>query len=226
MTSLHPSRDPRLVRAERLSDAIVHVLGVTLAAIAVPVVVWLAVTWRGEAGVVAAVSVYAATLLAMLGCSALYNMSGEGRFTPLLRRLDHSAIYLKIAGSFTPLVALTGSAGAGFLAGLWAVALGGTSLKLISPDRLRWLGLTLYLGLAWVGVFFGRQILADVDPFVATLIAVAGVLYTVGVPVYLAKKLPFQTAIWHVFVLVATAVLFTAVCLEITRDPGAVLGTF
>lgn len=211
----HPS--PR-VRAERLSDAVVHVLGLSLAAIAVPVLVWMAVTWRGDAGTVAAVSVYCATLLAMLGCSALYNMSAEGRFTPLFKRLDHSAIYLKIAGSFTPLVALTGSAGVGFLAGLWAVALGGTSLKMIAPDRLRWLGLALYLGLAWVGVYFGREILADVDRPVAILIAVAGVLYTLGVPIFLAKRLPFQTAIWHAIVLIATGILFTAVCLEVTRD--------
>lgn len=218
------TRDPlkRFSRAERLSDAAVHLIGLALALAAVPVLVWLSIERRGEVAVVTAVAIYGATLLAMLGCSALYNMTRENRFTPVFRRLDHSAIYLKIAGSFTPLAAMTGGGGMAFLAGLWVVAIGGSSLKIIAPDRLRWLGLSLYLGMGWVGVWVGRDILAGLTPGAVALIATAGVLYTVGVLFFLWERLPFHTAIWHGFVVVASGLLYAAICLEVTRQSGPV----
>ena len=214
----------RFARAERLSDTAIHLVGLAFALAAVPVLVWLSVERRGDAAVVTAVTIYGTTLLAMLGCSALYNMTRENRFTPVFRRLDHSAIYLKIAGSFTPLAAMTGGGGMVFLAGLWAVAIGGSSLKIIAPDRLRWLGLSLYLGMGWVGVWFGRDILAGLTPGAVALIASAGVLYTVGVLFFLWERLPFHTAIWHGFVVIASGLLYAAMCLEVTRQFGPVPG--
>ncbi|SPJ23600.1 PAQR family membrane homeostasis protein TrhA [Palleronia abyssalis] len=207
----------RFARAERLSDAAVHIVGLSLALAAVPVLIWLSVERRGEVGVVMAVSVYGATLLGMLGCSALYNMTAENRLTPVFKRLDHSAIYLKIAGTFTPLVALTGGGGMALLASLWAVALGGSSLKIIAPHKLRWLGLALYLGMGWVGVWFGRDIFAGLTPGGVGLIVAGGLLYTVGVVFFLWERLPFNTAIWHVFVLVASSLFYAAMYVELIR---------
>ncbi|SFG82334.1 hemolysin III [Palleronia marisminoris] len=210
----------RYARAEQLSDAVVHMIGLACALAAVPVLVWLSVEWRGDVAVVTAVSIYGTTLVGMLGCSALYNMTREHRFTPVFRRLDHSAIYLKIAGSFTPLAAMTGGGGMAFLAGLWMVAIGGSSLKIIAPDRLRWLGLSLYLGMGWVGVWVGRDIIEGLTPGAVALIATAGVLYTVGVLFYLWERLPFHTAIWHGFVVIASGLIYAAMCVEVTRQLG------
>ena len=210
----------RYARAERLSDAVVHMIGLVFALAAVPVLVWLSVERRGDVAVVTAVAIYGTTLVGMLGCSALYNMTRENRLTPVFRRLDHSAIYLKIAGSFTPLAAMTGGGGMAFLAGLWMVAIGGSSLKIIAPDRLRWLGLSLYLGMGWVGVWVGRDILTGLTPRAVVLIASAGVLYTVGVLFYLWERLPFHTAIWHGFVVVASGLIYAAMCVEVTRQLG------
>ncbi|WOI55754.1 PAQR family membrane homeostasis protein TrhA [Palleronia sp. LCG004] len=211
-------RYKKAYRIESRSDAIVHYAGLCLAALAVPALLVLAVDRRGDWMVVTAIGVYCATLLAMLGASAVYNITGQHRWTPVLKRLDHSAIYLKIAGSFTPLVALTGGAGVPFLVGLWGAALGGTSLKMLAPDRLRWLGLALYLGMGWVGVWAGGGVFSSLSPGAMWLIVIGGLLYTIGVAFFLWEALPYHTTIWHVFVLVATGLIYSAILVEVLRD--------
>ncbi len=200
---------------ERRSDTAVHVVGVSVATLAVPVLVWMTATWRGDSGLTAAVTVYGVCLLSMLTFSAIYNTFNSGPWTPVWRRLDHSAIFLKIAGTYTPLVALSGVAAGPLLAGLWGVALGGTSLKVMAPDRWRRVGLTLYLGMGWVGVWAGSEVLGALNPVALALIAAGGTLYTVGVAFYLWDTLPYHTAIWHVFVLVASALIYTAIAVEV-----------
>lgn len=208
---------PRFDRAERLSDAALHLLGLALALAAVPVLVFLCVTRRGDAGSVTAVVVYGLSLLAMLGCSAIYNMTAPGPMTPIYKRMDHTAIYIKIAGSYTPLVALTGAGGATLLLALWLAAAGGSSLKIVAPDRLRWLGLALYVGMGWFGVLIGQDLLHALTPGARTLVIVAGSLYTIGVPFFLWASLPFHRTIWHGFVFTASGVLYAAMCLEVVR---------
>ncbi len=109
-------------RAELLSDAVVHLAALLAALVAVPVLITLAAVWHGNAGTLTAVSVYGATLVAMIFCSLLYNHLPRPDWRDWLRRLDHSAIYLKIAGTYTPFAVLTG-AGTGLLAGSGAGAL-------------------------------------------------------------------------------------------------------
>jgi len=203
---------------ERRTDAAVHYIGLGLALAAVPTLIVLAVLRRGDAPTVTAVTVYGLSLVAMLGASAIYNITGRHRWTKVLKRLDHSAIYLKIAGSFTPLVALTGGAGAPFLAGLWGAALGGTSLKMLAPDRMRWLGLALYLGMGWVGMWLGWDVFTALSPAGMWLIALGGCLYTLGVVFFLWERLPYHTTIWHSFVLVASGLIYAAITVELLRE--------
>lgn len=212
---------PRLAKAEYLTDTVVHAVGVMLALGAVPILISLSVEHRGETGVTTAVTVYGATLVAMLVCSAVYNITGPHRFSLVFKRLDHTAIYLKIAGTFTPLVVMTGGAGAAYLSAIWVVALGGSSLKIIAPNSLRWLGLSLYLGLGWIGVFFGRDIFVAMTPGAVQAVMVGGLIYTAGVGFFLWERLPFHTAIWHVFVLIASGFLYAAMCIQITAVPEA-----
>jgi hemolysin III len=121
-------------RAEYLSDAAIHVLGIGFALIAGPALVAIAAIRIGDATTVTALTIYALTLLAMLTCSALYNMIRVPQWADRLRRLDQSAIYLKIAGTYTPFVILfPGSPG--FLAGIWAVAIAGASMIVFSAKR-------------------------------------------------------------------------------------------
>jgi hemolysin III len=145
-------------RAEYLSDAAIHVLGIGFALIAGPALVAIAAIRIGDATTVTALTIYAVTLLAMLTCSALYNMIRVPRWADRLRRLDQSAIYFKIAGTYTPFVVLfPGSPG--FLAGIWAVAIAGASLIVFSARRHTGVAIILYLGLGWAGYALGQPLM-------------------------------------------------------------------
>jgi hemolysin III len=204
-------------RAERFSDTVVHILGVFTVLIAVPVLIALTVRFGAGASAITAVSIYGATLIAMILFSALYNTVGHHRWTGVLRRLDHSAIYAKIAGTYTPLTLIPGTHGGYLLAGIWGAALAGMGLKAISPGRLRWLALTLYLGMGWAGLVMGGSFLSALSTPVLTLILIGGVLYTIGVVFYLVDRLPFHYTIWHVFVLAASLVFYAAVTVLVVQ---------
>ena len=201
-------------QAELMSDAFVHVAGLAAVAGAVPVLIVLAAILRGDAPAVVGASIYGATLILMILCSALYNMVRDPGWTWILRRLDHSAIYLKIAGTYTPFALISGQGGA-LTMGLWGAALCGVAMKLASPARFRWVALALYLGMGWAGVVAGQSMLAVLPAPVVVLMGVGGGLYTLGVVFYLWERLPYHNAIWHVFVLAATALFYAAVVMHV-----------
>ncbi len=204
-------------RAEMVSDATVHVTGVIAALVAAPVAVTLAVLWTGDGGTVTATLVYGLSLLAMLSCSALYNMVHRPELKDRLRRIDQSAIYLKIAGTYTPFAALAGSSAAMFLAGIWSAAVAGAAMILFGSERLRRPSLVLYLAIGWAGLVAGEPLFAALSSDTVTLIVTGGCLYTLGVVFFLMERMPFHYTIWHIFVLVATGVLYSAVLVEISH---------
>ncbi|EEW23904.1 PAQR family membrane homeostasis protein TrhA [Rhodobacter ferrooxidans] len=203
-------------RAERISDAAVHLSGLSMALLAVPVLITLAVIWRGDASAVSGVAVYGATLIAMILFSALCNMVAHPTWSMIFRRLDHSAIYWKIAGTFTAFVLISGQ-GALLLVGIWAAALCGTALRVLAPDRLRWLALGLYLAMGWIGTAVGWPMFASYSAPVLLLMAMGGGLYTIGTGFFLFDRLPFHTTIWHGFVLTATGMFYAAVILRLAE---------
>lgn len=209
-------------RAEVLSDAAVHAVGLLSALIAVPVLVTLAAVWFGDPTTVAAAAIYGLSLIAMFACSAVYNLAPVPPWKDFLRRVDQSAIYVKIAGSYTPFAVLTGTHAGFFLAGVWGTAVLGASLIILYPSRLKWASILLYLGLGWLGALIGAPMLAALSPAGFALIVAAGSLYTAGLLFFLWERLPFHNTIWHVFVLAASFVLYAAVLLELSgRAPGA-----
>lgn len=208
-------------RAEYLSDAVVHVSGLALALVAAPILVTLTAVWIGEAWAVTSIAVYAVTMVAMLLCSALYNMVEHRDWKEQLRRIDQSAIYLKIAGSYTPFVVFTGTQAVWFLAGIWTVAIAGASMIILSPARLRLVALALHLALGWAGVLFWGPALSGLSAVALILVVTAGVIYTVGVLFLMWERLPHHNTIWHVFVLVATCIVFAGVFVEMVRAAPA-----
>jgi hemolysin III len=150
----------------------------------------------------------------MILCSALYHTVQRPSLRGLLQRLDHSAIYLKIAGTYTPFTLMTGQ-GAMLLAGLWGAALTGLSLKMISPVRFRRVALALYLGMGWAGVLAGGALLGALPGPVIVLMIVGGALYTVGVVFFLWEGLRFHNTVWHFFVLAASLVFYAAVTVQV-----------
>ncbi|AXQ93400.1 hemolysin III family protein [Cereibacter azotoformans] len=207
-------------RAERLSDAAVHVSGIAAALCGVPVLIALTVLWRGDGMAVAGAAIYGVTLLLMIFCSAIYHMVPHPDWTALLRRLDHSAIYCKIAGTYSAFTLISGT-GLSLLAGIWVAALCGTALKLHSPEKYRWAALALYLGMGWVGVLLGWPIFAALTMPVLVLMAVGGILYTVGVFFFLFERLPFHNTIWHLFVLTASILFYAAVFTHVAGTAAA-----
>lgn len=217
---LQPGIRPAYSRAERLSDAMVHVIGLTLALFAVPFLLAWVILVHDETPVILAALVYGVTLLAMLGFSALYNMLDSARWQGLLQRLDHSGIYFKIAGTYTPLSLLAAAQPAGLLIGMWCTAAAGAALKLLAPHRFRWLSIALYLGMGWAVVVVDRQMLTALPPAVLACVVAGGLCYTCGVAFYIFDRLPFHFTIWHVFVLLGTAFFFGAVALMVQGPLG------
>lgn len=206
---------PRYTTSEYWVDAAVHLLGLMFVTIAGPVLVWF-VAARGEATTLIAISIYVASLLAMITASASYNMAPIGSLKQWLRRLDHSAIYIKIAGAYTPFAMLSLSGGSGYrlLIGVWIAAGSGVAVKLLWPRRFRVFTLSLYLVMGWAAAPIAGEVIENVQPETWMLVMISGCLYTVGVIFHLWERLPYHNAIWHCFVLVATALMYAAIALE------------
>ncbi len=207
-------------RAEYAADGWVHGIGMAAALIGAGMLFTAALERDGVAQA-AAVALYGATLVAMLACSAAYNLSRPSKVRPYLRRMDQAAIFLLIAGSYTPFTTqrLEGGWAVGMTALVWVLALAGVAGKLLT-DRLSekfWCG--VYIAFGWVAVIAAKPLWEGVPWTALTLLAVGGFIYTAGVALFLGKSLPFRRAIWHGFVVAAAGVHQAAVWL------GVVLAT-
>jgi hemolysin III len=196
---------------ERSADRWVHVVGLTGAALGGITLLGLSLG-VGRLGQAAAVGVYAACLLTMFLASAAYNLASARR-RPMLRRLDHAAIFLMIAGSYTPFTTqrLTGAWAWGMTISVWALALGAAAGKLFAPGLGKKLWIIVYLALGWIAVVAIKPLLADVSAVALILLLAGGLVYSLGVIIYLRKDLPFRRAIWHGFVTAAAATHFAAI---------------
>ena len=206
---------PVSVRSERIADNAVHVAGLIVGlAGSVALIVYVALV--GSGAEIAGAAVYAAATMLALSMSAAYHLAPSDAIRPWLRRLDHAAIYVKIAGTYTPLVVILGGIAAyGLLAAVWIMALAGAAAKLIFwrvPGRRSTL---LYIALGWLGLALAWPMYGAVPGEVLALMGAGGATYTAGAWVYGAQSLPFNTAIWHVMVLIATACFFVAVALGV-----------
>ncbi len=171
----------------------------------------VAVASTVSAGAVLATAVYSSTVLGMFGVSALYHRRNwpTAGSRQLMRRLDHSMIFLFIAGTYTPaaVLAMSPQTGAVVLAVVWTGALVGVALKLGWPRASRWLGVPIYLALGWVAVFVLPDLLAWAGAAALVLLLVGGTLYTVGAVGYALRRprgWP-QTFGYHEFFHAATA---------------------
>lgn len=198
---------------ERIADGSIHALGVIGALIgAVVLIVWT--VSFGNLGQTTAVAIYGAALIATFSASAIYHMTPVERFRPIFRRFDHAAIFLKIAGTYTPLVVMIGGFFAyGILAIVWALALFGIITRLFfwqTPGRF---GAVLYLCMGWLSVPLIGYMIPALPASATVLIIAGGLLYTCGVGFFIWESLRFSNAIWHGFVCVASACFYGAILL-------------
>ncbi|WFS10526.1 hemolysin III family protein [Methylobacterium sp. 391_Methyba4] len=206
---------------EIVADGVIQGLGVLLGFAGAVALVATAVTTHLGLGERAAVVVYAAALVLMLGVSALYNLYPVSPRKWLLRRADHALIYLMIAGTYTPLVALVGSGIRAYalLAIIWVVALIGIAVKLLLPGRFDRLSIGLYLLLGWSGLLAYESVIAALQPTALWLLGIGGALYSIGVIFHIWRTLPFQNAIWHGFVLAAAACHYGTIWASLNGAP-------
>jgi hemolysin III len=198
-------------RIEIIADGIVHAAGVLLAVVGAVAIVLVAVKMKPFE--VAPTLIYIIGLVTMLVISAAYNMWPISPTKWLLRRFDHSAIYLLIAGTYTPFLALmkSGLAFAGLGIGIWSSALLGVFLKLALPGRFDRLSIALYLLLGWSGVIAYDYFAPAIPSSSLWLLAIGGIFYSLGTIFHLWEQLRFQNAIWHGFVLIAASCHYSAV---------------
>jgi hemolysin III len=198
-------------RTEIIADGVVHAIGVCLGFIGAVTIVVISV--RMERIDVAPILVYVIGLVTTLVLSAAYNMWPVSPAKWVLRRFDHSAIYLLIAGTYTPFLAqmknVLASASLGI--GLWSSAVIGIALKLALPGRFDRLAVVLCLLLGWSGVIAYDSLASALPSSSLWLLAIGGVLYSLGTLFHLSQRLRFHNAIWHGFVLVAASCHYSAI---------------
>jgi hemolysin III len=204
---------PAYAPSERIADGAVHLVGVTLAITGtVLLLVFAALSAQGGAGQIAALAIYGGAITFSLLASACYHMTPWERFRMPLRRLDHAAIYLKIAGTYTPLVVLVGGMFAyAVLAAVWVAAIAGAVGKLVFFRGSDWVGTALYLALGWASLLLIWPMVTQLPVAASVLIVAGGLAYSVGVVFFNWERLRFSNAIWHLFVLVGSGCFYAAI---------------
>jgi hemolysin III len=203
---------PQYTMRERVADGCIHVIGVAASLVALTVLLIVGVETQATLWIVS-LAIYGLALVAMFSCSAGYNLVVRPKLKEVMRRLDHAAIFLMIAGTYTPfiLIKMNNAWGLSLLAVVWIMAAIGIAIKLFAPRFLEGLLTALYLVQGWAVIAAWEPLMSAMPGRVLTLLVIGGVLYTIGVVFHLWERLPYQNAIWHGFVLSAAGCHYAAV---------------
>ena len=205
---------------EEVAHALTHGIGAALSIAALVVMILWSVAY-GDAWHVVAASIYGASLILLYTASTLYHAFPWPRVKALFQQLDHAAIYILIAGTYTPfaLINLRGAWGWTLLGIVWGIALIGVVLELAMTKRIKWLSLSLYLGLGWMALIAIKPMIDNVDFGGLMLLVAGGLAYTFGVIFYVRKSLPYHHAIWHLFVLAGSVFHFFSIFYFVLPQP-------
>jgi hemolysin III len=209
----------RYTPGEELANGLTHGVGLAFALVGLVALVNAARARSGAASAVVACAVFGASLVLLYATSTLYHLLRHPRAKSVLRAADHAAIFLLIAGTYTPftLVTLRGAWGYSLFAVVWALAAAGITLRLVLRRRPTALFLGLYLAMGWCVVVAARPLLAAVGPSGGALLLAGGLAYSLGVPFYVWRRLPYHHAVWHLFVLAGSALHYAAVMRCVAR---------
>jgi hemolysin III len=199
-------------RVEHAADGFVHGVGMLFALVGGGVLVSIALTNRGVPMATAG-AIYAMCLMAMLVASAVYNLTRPSRYRRVLRRIDEAAIFLMIAGSYTPFTIklLPPEFAIGVTAAIWVAALSGAAGKVVWPHISDRAWSFIYLAFGWLAVLVLGPAVPTLPPLAIAMLAVAGVTYSGGVLLYLNHTIPFRRALWHACVIIGAAGHYGAV---------------
>ncbi|HNS39769.1 MAG TPA: hemolysin III family protein [Promineifilum sp.] len=197
---------------EEIAHGVTHGVGAALSVAALVILLILAIT-RGTGWHIFSFAVYGSSLVALYLASTLYHSIQKPGLKPFLRKVDHGCIYLLIAGTYTPfvLVSMRGTLGLTLLAIIWGLAVFGIVYKMFFIDRFAVVTTLAYVAMGWMSVFVWREMIANIPPAGLTFLIIGGALYTAGVLFYAMTRVRYTHAIWHLFILAASACHFVAV---------------
>ncbi|WGY48323.1 MULTISPECIES: hemolysin III family protein [unclassified Vibrio] len=204
---------------EEVANAISHGIGLILGIVGLVLLLLKAFAHSADALTITSMSVYGGSMIALFLASTLYHAIPHQRAKRWLKTFDHCAIYLLIAGSYTPflLVSLRTPLAISLMIVIWSIALLGILFKVAFIYRFEKLSLVTYLAMGWLSLVVIYQLALNLDIGGLTLLALGGVVYSLGVIFYVAQRIPYNHAIWHGFVLGGCACHFMAIYLYI--DP-------
>jgi hemolysin III len=197
---------------EEIANSVSHGVGFMLAVAAVPILV-VATVGRGDAAGIVGGSIFAATMVGLYLTSTLYHAWPRTRVKQTIRTLDHSAIFLLIAGTYTPftLGVLRGGWGWALFGVVWGLAAVGVALKAIGGAKYSRLSVVVYLGMGWLVLIAAKPLWLQVPKWGLFWLLAGGIGYSVGVVFYAAKRIRYSHFVWHLFVLAGSTCHFFAV---------------
>jgi hemolysin III len=203
---------------EELANALTHAVGVVASVVAGTALIVLAAMTR-DAWLIVGVSVFATTLLALYAASTLYHAVRSRVWKARLKVLDHAAIYLLIAGSYTPFMigALRGGWGWSLFGVIWGLAVVGIALKLVFAGRFSLISTGVYVAMGWMVLIGVVPVVRVLEPVTLAWLLAGGIAYTAGTPFYHAHRIRYGHAVWHLFVLAGSTCHAVAVATLILR---------
>ena len=203
--------------AEEVANSISHGVGFVLGIVGLVLLLVQAVDANASATAITSYSLYGGSMILLFLASTLYHAIPSPRAKVWLKKFDHCAIYLLIAGTYTPflLVGLDSPLARGLMIVIWGLALLGILFKLTIAHRFKVLSLMTYLLMGWLSLIVVYQLAVKLDIGGVTLLAVGGIIYSLGVIFYVCKRIPYNHAIWHAFVLGGSACHFLAIYLYV-----------
>jgi len=206
--------------AELIADGVVHGVGIVVA-IAFGSVLLGYAAFRTAPEQIPALAIYVGSLVVLLSVSLAFNLVPISPIKRTLARFDQAAIFLFIAGSYTPFLAIMGGTASGnlMMVLVWGAALIGVALKLIVPERFGRMAIVFYLGIGWSGVLVFQTLAATLPPTTLWLMVAGGITYSLGIIFHLWERLKFHNALWHAFVVVGATLHLWAMfdCMVLSR---------
>ena len=205
---------------EEIANSLTHAMGAVLSIAAIVLLIVCFGNYHYPLRMVG-FSIYGSTLLILYLASTLYHAVVQEKLKKIFRLMDHSSIFLLIAGTYTPvlLVAMRNGWGWTLFGLIWALAAGGVVFKFCFMDRYPWISLGLYTAMGWLAVIAVKPMLLLLPAGLLAWIVIGGLFYTLGIVFYVWKKLPYHHAIWHLFVLGGSMAHFLGILLYLSRNP-------
>lgn len=209
----------KYTKIEEILNGVTHGIGVVFGIVAMTILLVISIQ-KGNIPAIVSFSIYGICIILMFLSSTLYHSFTIDKVKKILRVFDHSSIFLFIAGTYTPviLLSLTGIMRMVILILIWTIALSGVGFKILTFgkfDKYKALSLLLYIGMGWIAIFPIRAIINSTSINFFYWILGGGLLYTIGTIFYGIKKIPYNHAIWHLFVLAASVVHFLGIVIHL-----------